>query len=129
MSVHEFLTLHVLFLYRLVVVFCNLNGAPRRQIDRDDGRRIYSFTGRAVLSVCNRELLILVTNGRAMKSNDSVRWERRERDAFPHAIHLYSTYFLPYLCDRYVTEYSIVSSKKALCAGAYCQEKEKLRYR
>lgn len=58
-----------------------------------------------------------------MKSNDSVRWERRERDAFPHAIHLYSTYLLPYLCDR---EHSIVSSKKALCAGAYCQEKEEL---
>lgn len=33
---------HVLFLHRYIVVFCNLNGAPRRQIDRDDGRRIHS---------------------------------------------------------------------------------------
>lgn len=65
MSVHVSLTRPFLHRYRSVcivvgtLVFCNLNGAPRRQIDRDDGRRIHSFTGRAVLSVCNRELFIL----------------------------------------------------------------------
>lgn len=48
-----------------------------------------------------------------MKSNDSVKWERRERDAFPHAIHLYSTLPTSYLISVIGDRYSIVSSKKS----------------